>query len=331
MKPCVICGKLIKKKNSVMTMIYVCSSACNHVRKNNMPTRTSQLNICYWLNNGFTLNDATAKISEIQKLRSPRCLEYWQNKGYSYEESLSMVSTHQSNIAKKYSKKYSKLDRQIKNPKSPKYWIKKGFSPEDADSIIQKNNNTISLISYIKKYGNDVGLLKYNKLCQDRKVNYTLNGYIKKHGEEYGTYLWHKKFNNRSNSKKADIFFKQLIENIKPTYKIYTAHNENGEYGVKSLATGHYYLYDFVIPELKICIEYYGDYWHCNPTKYDNTFYHTRLKLSAGQVWERDKEKIDILKTVRGYDTIIVWESENVNQKIDYILERINEIEQSGN
>jgi len=56
-------------------------------------------------------------------------------------------------------------------------------------------------------------------------------------------------------------------------------------------------------------IEYFGDYWHCNPNKYDANYYHQILKMTAQDVWDKDKLKIETLQK-KGYDVKIVWEKD---------------------
>jgi hypothetical protein len=50
-----------------------------------------------------------------------------------------------------------------------------------------------------------------------------------------------------------------------------------------------YYHYDFEYKG-KI-IEYHGDYWHCNPEKYEETFVNKHSKYTAKEIWKRDEEK----------------------------------------
>ncbi len=62
---------------------------------------------------------------------------------------------------------------------------------------------------------------------------------------------------------------------------------------------------DFLVGD-KI-IEVFGDYWHCNPLKYNKEFYHKHKKLKAKIIWQADKKRIKLLKK-SGYSVLIVWE-----------------------
>ena len=41
---------------------------------------------------------------------------------------------------------------------------------------------------------------------------------------------------------------------------------------------------DFIDIEKKKIIEFYGDYWHCNPLKYNSTFFNKHKELTAKQI-----------------------------------------------
>lgn len=68
-------------------------------------------------------------------------------------------------------------------------------------------------------------------------------------------------------------------------------------------------IYDIYIPKLNLVIEYNGDYWHCNPKKYKEDYYHQVKGKTAKELWEYDKIKIDLVKG-NGYNLEIVWESD---------------------
>lgn len=85
---------------------------------------------------------------------------------------------------------------------------------------------------------------------------------------------------------------------------------------------GHY-KYDFVILNLKYCIEFNGDIFHGNPILFNendcpNPF---DKKLTAKQMWEKDKIKNQFLMD-KGFVLDMVWEKdyvdnpEKVKQKI---------------
>ena len=85
------------------------------------------------------------------------------------------------------------------------------------------------------------------------------------------------------------------------------------------------YCYDFVNTTQKICIEFNGDYWHCNPNKYDKNFMHEIINETAENIWKKDKKKIDLIKN-NGYTVIIIWErdwKENSNKCLKKVKNEI--------
>lgn len=74
---------------------------------------------------------------------------------------------------------------------------------------------------------------------------------------------------------------------------------------------------DIYIPSMNLIIEYFGDYWHCNPQKYDETYLNKKKGMTAKQIWEYDRRKIDLIINC-GYNLEVIWESDlkHNNKKI---------------
>jgi len=79
---------------------------------------------------------------------------------------------------------------------------------------------------------------------------------------------------------------------------------------------------DVYIPSLNLIIEYFGDYWHCNPKKYESDFFNKKKGKFAWELWDYDKKKIDLIKSY-GYNLEVVWEGDlKLNNKlIELIIE----------
>lgn len=75
---------------------------------------------------------------------------------------------------------------------------------------------------------------------------------------------------------------------------------------------------DIYIPSIRKVIECHGDYWHCNPTKCAPDYYNRLVHLTAQKIWDRDKQKEDLLKS-KGYNVEIVWE--NANKQFKHVVE----------
>jgi len=69
------------------------------------------------------------------------------------------------------------------------------------------------------------------------------------------------------------------------------------------------YLYDFVLNNRKKVIEFNGDYWHMNPSKFKETDINEVTKLTTKRTVENDKIKNDFIKRF-GFTVLIIWASE---------------------
>lgn len=80
---------------------------------------------------------------------------------------------------------------------------------------------------------------------------------------------------------------------------------------------------DIYIPKLNLIIEYFGDYWHCNPEKYKSDYYHQKKGITAEEIWYNDKLKVDLIIEY-GYNFEVIWESDlkHNNNKLLEILKK---------
>jgi len=82
------------------------------------------------------------------------------------------------------------------------------------------------------------------------------------------------------------------------------------------------FIVDGLLKSEKVILEFYGDMFHCNPTKFhDPSEYCSWISRTVGQQWKRDKRRTAALLK-RGYKVLIVWESDWNNQK-EKTIERV--------
>ena len=62
-------------------------------------------------------------------------------------------------------------------------------------------------------------------------------------------------------------------------------------------------------------IEFYGDFWHANPSLYDKNNI-VRNGLSAKEIWNYDNKRINMLKEKFNLKIKIVWEVDSKCQSV---------------
>jgi hypothetical protein len=80
---------------------------------------------------------------------------------------------------------------------------------------------------------------------------------------------------------------------------------------------------DIYIPSLNLIIEYNGDYWHCNPKKYNSMYFNKKKNKYAWEIWEYDEIRVELIKN-NGYNLEVIWETDlkNNNKIINHIIEK---------
>lgn len=73
-------------------------------------------------------------------------------------------------------------------------------------------------------------------------------------------------------------------------------------------------IYDIYLPQLNMLIEFNGDYWHCNPKKYDKNYFNKKRSLYAKDIWKRDAEK-ELLAKKEGFNFLVIWEADYKKKK----------------
>ena len=185
-------------------------------------------------------------------------------------------------------------------PVNIEYWTKQGYTEDEAVEIIHKRQQTFTLEKCIEKYGPEDGYKRW-KDRQD-KWQKTLND---KSPEEKARINRSKVYKHGSTSKKEKKFLDSIISD-ESYHNVYI--NETGS--IVDLKYGN-----------KI-IEFYGDYWHCNPRdpRFPDDFYNKNLHMTAKEKREFDNNRISKLKDL-GYEIKIIWEMDYDSNPDKTILE----------
>lgn len=94
---------------------------------------------------------------------------------------------------------------------------------------------------------------------------------------------------------------------------------------LKEQPIGKYYV-DFLLPDHKLVIETYGDFWHANPKKYsaDCVLNFPNGKITAKEKWDYDKKREQFIID-SGYSIIVLWEHD-INHDVLYIERALESI-----
>lgn len=259
------------------------------------------------------------KWNEHQQIKldtSKRCLNYWLIvTNYDIERSKKLYAEYQDFGSKKYF--IRTYGRKIGLIKYKDVSQSKGLSLENQ----------------ISKHGLEEGTNRYNKFIEAKQGIGNLDYYIEKYGKIKGTkkYLEITKkriSHNLSYSKISQelfwLIYKELPTKLKD--KCYFA-ELNSEYFIIT-EDYHYKFFDFVIPEINLCIEFNGDIFHANPEKFkENDKPNPYNNLTSKEIWEYDKIKNNLLLN-KGIEVHVIWEKDyrkNKEKIINYILNVIKE------
>jgi hypothetical protein len=256
------------------------------------------------------------------KKRSRNCKYFWIEKGYSEKNAILKAKEVMDEIHLKTSIKLKSNPEKYahKYPTKKEYYLKRGFSEEEAIEKISEIQNRFSLQKCIEKYGKEDGKIVFEE--RQRKWIETIDS---KTEEEKIEINRKKLFNNGGYSKISQNLFWSIYENFKNN-KI-NFEELNSETIRYDKINKRHYRFDYVDHSKKKCIEFNGDYWHCNPDKYNESFIHPILKVTSKEIWKKDIDKINWFRK-RGYEVFIVWESEyrkNPKQTVEKCIKFINE------
>ena len=107
---------------------------------------------------------------------------------------------------------------------------------------------------------------------------------------------------------------KELVEYVSSIYNSIILEND------RSII--HPYELDIYLPDLRLAIEYNGDYWHANPKYYSED--HIIGDISAKEVRKKDKQKINrCIKA--GVELLVIWEDDWINRQ-DVVKQELSDI-----
>jgi hypothetical protein len=236
------------------------------------------------------------------------------DKGLTETEAKFKIECHLMNTERAYITKYGEVEGKLEyrkrkekegkaSPKKIEYWIKRGLSEAEAKEKISNNQKTFTLKKCIEKYGEENG----KKIHAERQKKWQKTLY--RNGNLKSGY-----------SQISQTLFFEIVKyygDIESLNLVFFA-KKSGEYIM--LSDENFYRFDFTDLKNKKIIEFNGDDYHANPTKYKSTDTPNPFRnyLTSSEIWEKDRKKTE-LANENGFDVLTVWESDYRKNKEDVL------------
>jgi hypothetical protein len=224
---------------------------------------------------------------------------------------------------------------------------KHNWSFEEYDKF--NKSRAVTLENLQQKYGKEDGQKRFDDYREKQRITnlpeylgedryleinkrkgLTCENFINKYGENDGIAKFEEHLNKISSNKGFSKISQKLFFSLIHKFPFYNQTCKfalnNGEWFLNDYTNKKFYFYDFVCKPLKICIEFQGDLFHANPTKYKPS---DIIKIWGGSgiasdIWELDKIKHDFFYKKMGFPVIEIWESDfynNPEQIISWVIQ----------
>jgi hypothetical protein len=282
---------------------------------------------------GLTYEDAVDKIKKSYTARGEKfsstikdnpsvmfnTVEYWMSKGCSIQEAEDKRIAHIKKMQKVFQDKNRNNPELYKDRTTTQigYWVKNGYTEIEAKEMQKERQRTFTLEKCIDKYGSDLG----PEVWKERHIKWS-----KKIEEKYKNGEFTKICKTIYSSVELELI-KSIVDQLEPSTTYYCALNGQKQYFRFFPEVQKCFAYDFVID--KKIIEFNGDYWHCNPSTYESTYFHKMIQKTAKEIWDAHTEKICLIEKC-GYQVLVVWENDYRNNPEKVISDCVNFINKTN-
>lgn len=291
----------------------------NYLEKVNEQHKPFPTTTIYWLNKGFSEDEAKEKATSFykEKLKGkkilPTQLQYYLNKGMTEEDAKIALSNEQKKRTKKLK------DKEAVNPELKKqrlwthieYWTSRGFSEEEGYQKMKETEESKqyqTMEKLIKKY-------QSNGLTFDDATEKAKNDYKKRAKKTMDTRIKNDSFGFQKASKQSLKVFQPLMEKLdEEGIEYYVGIEGNSEFFLAS-GTEYFFSYDFCIPSKKLIIEFHGEHIHPNPKMSQEewkNWKHCWNKKTADECRAEDLKKIELAES-KGYKVFEIFESDDLD------------------
>lgn len=238
---------------------------------------------------------------------------FWIIRGYTEEEAIIKSKLHNKAAAKINANKPKEQHRE-RSVRCKEYWLVLGLTEEEASTEVRRVQSTFSLDKCMEKHGAEKGRQVWAKRQEKWQKSVRTLENIQKSGKVA--------------SRISQRLFWEIMRVVPAEHQAHTYFAEHQhEYALYDRNNECFYLYDFVITSLKICVEFHGDVWHGNPLLFNETDTPNPYQKSqtCRDIWEHDAIKRKCIED-RGYTMKVIWESDYIKNP-ECINQLIQEIE----
>jgi len=183
-----------------------------------------------------------------------------------------------------------------------------------------------TLENFIKRHGEIEGPIKYKECNKKRVYSSSLAGFIDRYGEIEGEARYKESNKKRvysgwgASKESFTNLFNPIIEKLGGNYTLYYGKDDVKEWFIWDNVKKKYNLFDFYIKEVNIIIEYHGSLWHYNK---DIDYTEDKFGPKVEDMIKKDTYKRELALS-KGFEFIEVFDTDNFEEKINYILDLIN-------
>jgi very-short-patch-repair endonuclease len=198
---------------------------------------------------------------------------------------------------------------------------------------------------FVARHGEDEGLLRYQEMIHKRIETWnsrspqeqevvnksrgkTYAQMVSKHGVDAANEIMRKRSQSAPISRESMDFFIQLDNSLPLQISEKSVTGYKGREQWVKYSNGLFFV-DYIVENC--IIEYYGSYWHADPTMFSGDDWHSAKQSTARDIWETDRERIDILSAL-GYNVLLVWSSKvkadllfEINKCKDFLNEHLQD------
>jgi len=214
-------------------------------------------------------------------------------------------------IKNKQSKAFINRWKKIKNGEiqyfpntTLQYYLNKGLSFDEANTALIDRQKTFSLELCIEKYGEEKGKKRFEERQKKWKIALDSKTDEEKERIKRSQFSRLQKYSSAS-----FLFFNSVTEFLNLEYDLYFGKNE---YLIYDKKLKRCFFFDFVIPELKLCIEYNGLTFHPHPDLNEdqkNKWIEPFSKMNYYEKLDFDIYKNDLIQN-KGFELLIIWEND---------------------